>query len=761
MQALAKLAELQAKRLGAAQLLRWLDDGWQPPAQPAQLADLLLAAATGQAQSDTLRAHLAEQGHPQAILQLAEAALAAGEVRRTLQLCQRIARLPEAQALAASARATEDAAAEAALATVGALVDAGLAVAAQALLAAEAERWQHHPRFVALRGRIRDAQAQHEAEQTLDTARAALLAAARGEAEAEQEAWPALAAWSDATPAVDDTETPPAVWQLPAPGAQQLLTWWPAVRLARAAGQPLKPRALALSALRTLLAHGSKAPDAGALLARLPDAWRKQPELIAIATALEAEEAASWEAALQATEGAVAEALDADDLTAAQHAVEALLRERPARSRAIEPLRREIAEARQRLGRREQLRKAFAFQLDDADWFAARRSLAELRHLERAHVVEPLAEAWTQAVGTKLIGQSLPPVGLQARRDQPFQLAKSGDRALLVQGRLWLGVLLQTGGLQPWQLPDGLGLEPATTRLAATSDGWAASGLGGGQLLRVVQPVGQPPQVRAGIGLGEVLQGDSQIVGLLTPPAAGVGQSWSVVSRAHDKASVSWTRLDADDLGLLGRSRAKPDWNAVALDNAGGAWGVPAATAKAGFALARLQPDGAQLASWRADDLGESVAALTSVYVWPEGERTFARFASLDPYEGKVVAPPSLLVLRGDRVTFASSELKRRFLPMSPAQLGEAWGLDADAGTLWFALRGLEGGPGGLLAVDARTLRPHRPLVLPDGLDVVAIAADRGEAVALATDPTGSLWLVRAAVTDGEPRELTRFRLPL
>lgn len=759
--ALARLAEALHKRLGAEAVLRWLGDGWLPPAQPTALADVLLLASAGRPEQDALLAHLVAQGHPQAILQLAEAALLAGDVRRTLQLCQRVARLPEAQALAAKARQTEDAAAQAALATVGALVDAGLAVAAQALLAAEAERWQHHPHYVALRNRIREAEAQHEAEQALDSARAALLAAARGEAEAEAEALPALARWSDATPTTAEETDAPPVWQTPAPGVQQLLSWWPAVRLARRTGQSLAPRALALPALRALLANGAAAADAQALLARLPDGWRKTSEVLAIADDLQAAEAASWDAALRDAEATVAAALDSDDPTAAQLVVEQLARERPARSRLLEPLRREIAEARQRLQRREQLHKAFVYQLEAADWFAARRSLGELRHVERAQLVEQLAQTLSQSVGSQLLAQPLPPVGLQVRREQPIALAKSGSKVLLVQGRLWLGVLLHSGGVQPFALPDGFGLEPGTTRLHAEDDGWAASGIGGGQLLRVRQAPGRPPEVCAGIALGELLQGDSQIVGLVTPPVAPAGQPWGVVSRANERAPVSWTRLDGRDLGLLGRSRAKPDWWSVALDNTATAWGIPAPQTRAGFALARLHPDGAVQTTWRADDLGESIAALTSVAVWPAGERTFARFASFDPYDGKVTVPPSLLVLRGDTVTFVSSELKRRFLPLGPGQLTDAWCLDGDVGTLWFALRDMAGGAGGVLAVDARTLRPRRPLQLDGGLAVLALAADQGEAAALAHDSAGGLWLIRLGLVDNEPSELTRLRLPL
>lgn len=761
--ALGKLAEARLARLGPDALVPWLRNGWLPAATALPLADLVLQALA-EAQSpalEGLQRHLASGGHVAATLQQAQAALEAGEFRRTLALCQRVARSPEAQALAAEARKVEDVAAEAALQTATSLVDAGLTVAAQTLLQVESELWQHHPRYVALRARIREAEVQTAADQELDAARAALLAAYRGDPEAQPEALAALARWSDATPVTPGESSPPAGWALPAPGAPQLQAWWPALSLARSAGITVVPRALALPALRALLDRGHAAPDAAGLLARLPAAWRELAAMRAVAAALAAAEAASWEAALAVAEATVGDALDRDDVPSAQSAVDALAAARPQRAKALEPLRREIAQAKQRLQRRDHLRTVFGVQLEQADWFAARRSLSELRHLERAADHEPRVTAWQDAVGDALYGQPVDSSEGLARRDQPLRLAKAGSQALIVQGRLWIEVQLDGETLRPWRLPAALALEPATTKLAVLDGRWIAAGIGGGQLLRIEQAVDEWPLVTAGVGLGEVLQGDSQIVGLLTPVASESTARWGIVSRAGERAPVSWTSLDPEELTPLGRSRCKPDWWAVAGDAQGRCWAVPVPAARAGFALAQLGADGSVSHTWRADDVGESIAALTEVLPWPAGERTFARFASFDPYDGRVSAQPSLLVLRGDRITFASSELKRRFLPMSPEQLGEAWALDADAGVLWFALQGAGQSGGGLLAVDARTLRPQQPLLLGPGLQVLSLAASEGDVLALAGSADGGLWLIRATAQDGAPRELTRFGLPL
>jgi hypothetical protein len=459
----------------------------------------------------------------------------------------------------------------------------------------------------------------------------------------------------------------------------------------------------------------------------------------------------------------MAAALDRDDLALAAQLIEATALDQPLQTRALEPLRKELLTARQRLQRRQQLVQTFEVLLAEQAWFGARRCLQELQHLERREPWQARQERWLAGVGTRLQGRAMPPGLQKLARDKAVASARNGSLALLVQGDIWLGLQLDTGGLQPFALPPDATLDAATTRIAWAEDRWVASAISQGRLLRLEQLPGQPPQITAGIDLGEILQGDDQIVGLLTDPLAA---DWSIVTRRGEGPQTHWTRLDGQRLDLLARSKSKPDilHAAPCIGDPTTAWLVPHPKARAGFALGSADLMGTWQAQWRADEVGEPLAGLSQVEAWPDQDRTFARYVSRDPYDDRLQASPSLLVVKSGRVHFASTDLRRRWMPLQPLQLDLAWTLDRAGATLWFAA--LPDSPTtasscAVLAVDARTLRAQPPLFLPEMAQVRAVLADSGQAACLCLGQAGEWWLIGVERNTEAPTELTRLRLPL
>jgi hypothetical protein len=769
---LGHLAALWLQQGRAELVAHWLDDGWFPATDlkhGSLLADTVWTAAQRgeHPQLAVLEQLLADAGHLGATLAQAQRLRLAADWRAALRLLQKVARDPAAQTLAADIRAEEDAAAVADLAMATQLAEAGLAVAAQTMLQNQAERWQQHPRFVHLRQQLQQAEQAQQAEAHLDNARSAFLAVTRGDLEAEAEGTEALARWADSWPWPQQPPVGlPEAWQAQVPGSKQLQLWWPTICSAHASGQPVVPRVAALPALHRVLTQQVTAATRQALrddLRRLPAAWLALAQVQACRVGLEQLEASSWQATLATLETDVATALDRDDLALAAHLIEATALDQPLQSRALEPLRKDLLTARQRLQRREQLTQTFEVLLAEQAWFGARRCLQELQHLERREPWQTRQDRWLAAVGTRLQGRATPPGMQKLDRDKAVASARFGARALLVQGDIWMGLQLDTGGLQPFVLPSDATLEAATTRIAWAQDRWVASAISQGRLLRLEQLPGQPPQITAGIDLGEILQGDDQIVGLLTDPLAA---DWALVTRRGEGPQTHWTRLDGQRLDLLARSKSKPDilHAAPCIGDATTAWLVPHPKARTGFALGSADLTGTWQAQWRADEVGEPLAGLSQVEAWPDQDRIFARYVSRDPYDDRLQASPSLLVVKSGRVHFASNELRRRWMPLQPLQLDSAWTLDREGGALWFAA--LPEGPTtagscAVLAVDARTLRAQPPLFLPEMAQVRAVLADRGQAACLCLGRAGEWWLIQIDRTAEAPTELTRLRLPL
>ena len=119
-------------------------------------------------------------------------------------------------------------------------------------------------------------------------------------------------------------------------------------------------------------------------------------------------------------------------------------------------------------------------------------------------------------------------------------------------------------------------------------------------------------------------------------------------------------------------------------------------------------------------------------------------------------------VLRGGRVIFASSDLRRRFAPADRIAIDHAWTLDPAAGRLWFAaLSTDDAAPGAfLLGVDARTLRADKPVALTGVQRVLSLLPTTGGAAALCRQQAGGYALVRAQMT-ADGLSLTTHKLPL
>jgi hypothetical protein len=338
----------------------------------------------------------------------------------------------------------------------------------------------------------------------------------------------------------------------------------------------------------------------------------------------------------------------------------------------------------------------------------------------------------------------------------------------VVQDGLWLAVVLPSMGLQPFALPKGWEIRAESMVKMAEVDGRVRLvGLSGDRLVVVGQLPGEAPVVEAAIELRQALRGDDLLLGSSLDPAS---PSLCALSRHSQRGpATTWTRLDSQTLEVRSHKRFTPSlagsqpvqhWPgrhlvvAHARERQGGQQ----------WALALVDDDGAVQNRWRDADIGEWVAGLRQVVAWPETQRIYASFTTHDAFDpSNVRGEPSLLVLRGDKVVFASTDLRRRFFPLEPLAIDHAWTLDPAAGRLWFAALPTEGpAPRDalLLGVDAKTLRPDRPAQLEGMARVLSLMAVADGAVALCQTHAGSYSLMRAVVTSGQ-LQLTAHKLPL
>ncbi len=538
-------------------------------------------------------------------------------------------------------------------------------------------------------------------------------------------------------------------------------------------------------AVRTLCELVSVWPavrDAGTADADLPDRvealWRALPEawqVVGVATQVRARAVAATRRRDAERETRLVETttalIDAGNLEAA---ASALNEETASASEAgagaeIRALRERVAMLLARQSNTERLVNDFEVALEAGRLFAARRAFEALKGLDgpAADQAAPLGLRWHEHAKRSLRGAPVPPFGHRIG-EEPIACGVSLGRMIVVQGRLWLAVNLDSQGLAPFLLPEGFALDPRPTARISTFDGRTRLvGFSAGRLVVVDQPPGQPPEIVDARALTELLRPSEQLVQAGFDVAGG----WvSLLSHGEGatKGSVSLTRVSLDGLEVRSQERCKPPLaGATPIEGGDGAWLATttiAARSRRAWAAARFEATGKQAASWDQIELEEPVARFTRAIAWRESQRVFVRYSWHDAFAGdQVYDGPSLLVLRDDRIVFASADLRRRFAPSEPLVLDRAWAFDAVNGRLWFAAVPREDDDqvdALLLGVEATRLRADRPLAIEGARRILAIEAVDDGAAVLARTHDGPLAIARVRRTDGAPT-LTVGRLPV
>ena len=688
--------------------------------------------------------------------------------------------------------------AHAALAPVDALLAAGdLEGVAQALATLRTAHGATPP-FAALQGRLLAAQAKHALAQQRHALHALLAA---GDVRGAELLAAKIAAHDHATPA--DKQALAGIRQVRAADAQATLwrqaqsatparaqleilaqlvddhgttldapaplhTLWQMVRLVAQLPHalPLRPRVPALVAWQTLVTHAESADFAllESALHALPEAWLTAPLPRHVRERVRAH-AESARVALEAEITAQVETLlAADALDEAARVLDAAQRTHGAGLTGLKALRATLSHQRHQRERTDKLRRAIQDALDVQDVLIARARLAELAHV----VPDDEAEAWRQEIETRagplLRAKPMPP-GMQKLEDAALLTGAGLDRLVIVQNTVWLTINRTTGGIQPFALPSGWPVQiHAWTRIAAVGDALRLVGVSQGRLVVIEQVLGQPPHVVAGVPLAELLAEDDTLMGaVLTPDAP----TWVLLSRHAQKGTApTWTRIDARTLEVLDRKKAQPKLDSLAgIDGAPGeAILVPALKHRGAFAMAVADTTGHPLQRFSSDDVGEPVADVLQAQAWPAEGRIFARYGVRDPFQpDRITRDPSLLVIKQGRIAFASTDLRRRFAPLSPMRLDHAWTLDPAAGRLWLAAVSTAEGEAQdalLLGVDARTLRADKPVAVADVTRILALHPVTDGAVALTRLRAGGYGLTRATMATGA-LQLTTQRLPL
>ena len=799
-----RYAEFLVERFGQFdEVAAWLDvPGFSAPPEPAgqALAQLLARAAheTRHPRAPELDERAALGGDTAALVRAVERQAAGGapEPARQRLEAQRAQLDAPGQRLLERVRHEAQVAAQAALEPLEAALSAGqLDVAAQRLHALKAA-WGQTPAYHALQQRL----GQAERQATLLTLRADLRAALAGgdltlaeqaatrlamHAAATAEDRAALAqiraqlgqqaiaaAWREAAL---QNETAARLGVLagliddhgPSPEAPEpLAALWQTVRQAAQLPHalPLRGRVAALLAWQRL-ERAEAAGDVGQMaeaLRGLPDAWSHAPPVQRVRERLRQQEAAARDAAEATVLADVQALLDAEQLDAAHLALDAAQKRLP-QSPGLKALRAELSHLRHQAERRDKLRQAIQAALDAQDVLTARARLAELVHA----VDTAERQAWTAAIDARaaplLKAKGMPP-GMQKLQNAPLLTGVGLGRLVIVQETVWLTVNLETGGIAPFALPDGWPVQvQAWTRIGVVGDRLRLVGLSNQRLVVIEQAPGQAPQVVAGMALAELLGDDDSLIGAaLTPDAS----TWVLLSRSSTRGTApAWTRVDATTLAVLDRKRAQPKLDSVAgVDGQPDALlAVAAPKHRADYALAVVDAGGHAQMRFAENDVGETIAAVREATAWPAEERIYARFAGINPFNGQMTQEPSLLVIKSGRISFASTELRKRFAPLDKLAIDHAWTLDQQAGRLWFAAQSTAEGEthdAMLLGVNARTLRSDKPVALEGVARILALHPAAEGAVALSRLHAGGYGLTRAVLRDGS-LALTTQRLPL
>lgn len=814
---LTQYATFLVERYGQfPEVATWLDDADFNPLDGATnkggltLPRLILNAAreTVHARATALDAQLARQfGEPESVGRLADTLLAAGSVAEARTLLEsHEARLPgisRGAELLAQLRMDEDAACEAALDGVAQALAARDVTLAREALEGQRATWSAAARFRATEVRVAEAEQQAESEGLRATIEGCLdggdLAGALVAAEAlcalnpDSDGDRATLTWiqrARATKAlanalttatdqsgaarldtlVDVYATHGADVAMPA----ALAAAWALVTAAYEAlpaedvasgGEHL----MTISALRDAL-HTDDLSLLASGLKRLTGPWRQVDTARAAAERLERAAQAKAKAADESCAAEVRAHLDADRPDEARQLLDAHGHHGgDSTHHLMKTLRKELDEAVRRRQQRQRLAKDVARNLEAGRLFAARRALATLEGIDE--LGEQLAEPWRVEIDERclkeLCASPVPPFGLKLT-EAAVACTVVGQRLLIVQDRMWLAVNLETRGLAPFQLPEGFPLDTAPTPRLGTRDGRARLiALSGGRLITIEQDGGTAPEVTNARALVDLTRGDGKVLSWALEPDADI--LCLLFAKTGDRGNPVLVRIDADTLDVISHDRVKP-----ALASVVGVRGAPEsllaastpdARRRRGWAVARFGVESKPEQTWTQDDVAEPVAGFSAAVAWPEQDRVFAAYDSFELFGGaEVQRNPSLFVLRGERIVFASSDLRKRFAPMEKIYVDHAWTLDPAAGRLWFAALPREDHDGKdamLLGVNARSLRPDAPAALEGMARVLAINAVDDGAAALCRNHEGRHAVARARVDERGKIALTIDPLPV
>lgn len=810
-----RYAEFLVERYGQfPEVAAWLNDpAFEPPmglagADAPRLVQLLARAAreTGHPRAAELDEALALQGDPDAVARVATQQVQSGRVEQARTLLERFAGL--LPPLGPAQRLLEHLRAEEALRGQQALLPVESALATRdvggARLALETLRadWHAHPAFATADGRVREAEEQGRASALRQRIDEALDANDLGAAHDAVRLLVALDVATDADrnyltfiaqsrkdvalrerlqqvrAATDHLTRLRALGQLA--DEHGLDAWpdedietaqqWSVVREAAALKNisPLATQAAgleALLALREALVRGDT-ETARQRLSGLAPPWTTAPTATRAAIWLRTQDDVRQRAREAEVAEAVARRLEAGELDVAADLLAEWTRQTPQVSPEIKALRAELAAARQVDARRARLQMEVDEAIGRQDWFRARARLGDLGPLLPLAQRTELTRKIDEAAAPTLRGRPLPP-GVQKLAQAPLVSGIAHGRLLLVQDRIWIAVNLTTRGLQPYELPKEWPVQAnGFARLAQVGEVVRLVGISQYRLVVIEQLAGQPPAVTAAAPLADLLRGDDQLVGAALQPDAA---TWTLLSRSTQRGpATTWTRVDARTLEVVDQRKSQPS-----LENLCGIEGMPGpllvATSarertRAAWIAALTDGRGEPQHKFAAADLGEQIAGFRAAVAWPAQDRIYASFNVFDPFEpGVLHAGASLLVLRAGRVTFASSDLRKRFAPADRLAVDQPWTLDPAAGRLWFAAVPLEGEgerDACLLGVDARTLRADRPIPLAGIQRIVAIQSVEDGAVLLCR-AHGGAWSLMLAQVGESGLSLTPHGLPL
>jgi len=450
------------------------------------------------------------------------------------------------------------------------------------------------------------------------------------------------------------------------------------------------------------------------------------------------------------------------DIAAALAMVDVAGRQLPNAHAILREMREQLGQLAAEAKKNAQLQEKVLRALEKDDFFTARNGFETLRRSLSDADAEALELQIESRAGPALTGKMLPP-GVQKLKDAPALWAIAHDRLIVVQDTIWFSVNLTTGGLQPCALPEQWPiLAGPFCRLEDGGDHVRLIGLSVGKIIDIEQIPGQVPKIMRGADLSELLQGDDLLIGGQIAPN---GLTWNLLSRnSKTPQTTNMVTYVADAQMVATRRKTTPTLihlcgivgeNDMAL--------AVAAPQSRQYAIAVLE-DGEPLYKISAAELEEPIIAFRQAIAWPEEQRIFASYTIRDPFSDQAVAPPSLLVLRQGQVNFVSSDLRKRFAPTEKLEIDAAWTLDAKAGRLWYAALATDGEQPRdalLLGVQAKNLRPDRPVRLPGMMRILALLAVADGVVAVCRTHTDGYALVRAAMGEQGDLRLTTTKLPL